>query len=83
MQCSTTTSCDVSLSRSIWHRACYDPAMRERLEAAALFIGKLYELSRRSPHTCRRAVSVGRDIGLAGADLGDRHGSTLGDKKLT
>ena len=57
--------------------------MRERLEAAALFIGKLYELSRRSPHTCRRAVSVGRDIGLAGADLGDRHGSTLGDKKLT
>jgi hypothetical protein len=42
---------------------------RDRLQRAAAFIAQLYRLSIKSPHSWRRAESVGRDVGLADADL--------------
>lgn len=42
--------------------------MQRRLEAAALFIGRLYELSG-SPHSLRQAASVGADVGINGEFL--------------
>jgi DNA-binding MarR family transcriptional regulator len=40
-----------------------------RLERAAAFIAQLHRVSAKSPHSWRRAESVGRDIGLADAGL--------------
>jgi DNA-binding MarR family transcriptional regulator len=40
-----------------------------RLKRAAAFIAQLHRLSINSPHSWRRAASVGGDIGLADADL--------------
>ena len=42
---------------------------RDRLERAAAFVAQLHRLSVKSPHSWRRADSVGRDVGLAGAAL--------------
>ena len=42
---------------------------RDRLQRAAAFIAQLHRLSASSPNSWRRAQSVGRDIGLAGAHL--------------
>ena len=42
---------------------------RDRLERAAAFVAQLHRLSAKSPHSWRRAESVGRDVGLAGAHL--------------
>ena len=42
---------------------------RDRLERAAAFVAQLHRLSAKSPHSWRRAESVGRDVGLAGAQL--------------
>jgi hypothetical protein len=42
---------------------------RDRLQSAAAFIAQLHRLSAKSPHSWRRAESVGRDVGLADADL--------------
>ena len=42
---------------------------RGRLDRAAVFIARLYALSASSPHSWRRAESIGRDIGLAGLPL--------------
>ncbi|SEP09854.1 hypothetical protein SAMN02990966_03958 [Rhodospirillales bacterium URHD0017] len=41
----------------------------QRLERAAIFVAQLYRLSATSPHSWRRAASVGRDVGLHGAPL--------------
>jgi DNA-binding MarR family transcriptional regulator len=38
-------------------------------QSAAAFIAQLHRLSAKSPHSWRRAESVGRDVGLADADL--------------
>ena len=43
---------------------------RDRLERAAAFVAQLHRLSIKSPHSWRRAENVGRDVGLAGADVG-------------
>jgi DNA-binding MarR family transcriptional regulator len=48
------------------HRPVID---RARLERAAAFVAQLRRLSAKSPHSWRRAESVGRDVGLADADL--------------
>jgi DNA-binding MarR family transcriptional regulator len=40
-----------------------------RLERAAAFVAQLHRLSAKAPHSWRRAESVGRDIGLTGAQL--------------
>ena len=40
-----------------------------RLNRAAAFIAQLARLSDTSPHSWRRAESVGRDVGLAGLPL--------------
>jgi hypothetical protein len=40
-----------------------------RLQRAAAFVAQLHRLSINSPHSWRRAESVGRDVGLAGALL--------------
>lgn len=40
-----------------------------RLERAAALVTQLRKLSARSPRSWRRAHSVGRDIGLEGAEL--------------
>ena len=42
---------------------------RNRVQLAAAFIAQLYRLSSNSPHSWRRAASVGRDINLDGAAL--------------
>jgi hypothetical protein len=42
--------------------------IRDRLERAA-FVAQLHRLSAKSPHSWRRAESVGRDVGLEGAEL--------------
>ena len=42
---------------------------RDRLERAAALVARLHRLSTNSPHSWRRADSVGRDIGLDGAAL--------------
>ena len=42
---------------------------KQRLQRAAAFVARLHILSRKSPHSWRRAESVGRDIGLADAHL--------------
>ena len=40
-----------------------------RLERAAAFVARLHALSIKSPHSWRRAASVGRDIDLNGPTL--------------
>jgi hypothetical protein len=40
-----------------------------RLERAATFVAQLHRLSAKTPHSWRRAESVGRDVGLAGLPL--------------
>jgi DNA-binding MarR family transcriptional regulator len=42
---------------------------RNRIQLAAAFIVQLHRLSSSSPHSWRRAESVGRDINLDGAAL--------------
>ena len=42
---------------------------QDRLQRAAAFIAQLHRLSINSPHSWRRAESVGRGIGLTGAQL--------------
>ena len=42
---------------------------RNRIQLAAAFIAQLHRLSSNSPHSWRRAASVGRDINLDGAAL--------------
>ena len=42
---------------------------RNRIQLAAAFIVQLHRLSSNSPHSWRRAESVGRDINLDGAAL--------------
>jgi hypothetical protein len=42
---------------------------RGRLERAAAFVTQLHRLSAKTPHSWRRAESVGRDVGLAGLPL--------------
>ena len=42
---------------------------RARLQHAAAFVAQLHRLGLKSPSSWRRAESVGRDIGLADADL--------------
>ena len=42
---------------------------RNRIQHAAAFIAQLHRLSANSPHSWRRAESVGRDINLDGATL--------------
>ena len=42
---------------------------RDRLERAAAFVAQLHRLSAKTPHSWRRAESVGRDVGLAGLPL--------------
>jgi hypothetical protein len=42
---------------------------RNRIQLAAAFIVKLHRLSANSPHSWRRAESLGRDISLDGAAL--------------
>jgi hypothetical protein len=44
-------------------------ALRARLERGAAFVTQLHRLSTKSPNSWRRAESVGRDVGLADADL--------------
>lgn len=41
----------------------------ERLQRAASLVAQLHRLSIKSPHSWRRAESVGRDIGLTGPQL--------------
>ena len=48
------------------HRPVID---QDRLERAAAFVAQLHRLSIRNPYSWRRAESVGRDVGLAGAQL--------------
>jgi hypothetical protein len=43
--------------------------IQDRLERAAAFVAHLYRLGAKAPHSWRRAESVGRDVGLAGAHL--------------
>ena len=40
-----------------------------RLDRAAIFVARLHALSASSPHSGRRDESVGRDVGLEGAQL--------------
>jgi DNA-binding MarR family transcriptional regulator len=42
---------------------------RNRIQLAAAFITQLHRLSSHSPHSWRRAESIGRDINLDGAAL--------------
>ena len=42
---------------------------QDRLERAAAFVTQLHRLSTKTPHSWRRAESVGRDVDLAGAHL--------------
>jgi hypothetical protein len=42
---------------------------QDRLERAAAFVAQLHRLSTKTLHSWRRAESVGRDVGLADADL--------------
>ena len=42
---------------------------RDRLESAAAFVSQLYRLSANTPHSWRRAESVGCDVGLRFATL--------------
>jgi hypothetical protein len=42
---------------------------RTRVARAAAFIAQLHRVSANSPHSWRRAASVGRDIGIADGDL--------------
>jgi DNA-binding MarR family transcriptional regulator len=42
---------------------------RDRLKRAAAFVAQLHRFSIVSPHSWRRAESIGRDLGLADADL--------------
>ena len=42
---------------------------RNRIQLAAAFIARLHRLSSNSPHSWRRAESIGRDINLDGAAL--------------
>ena len=51
----------------LWHHRAV--IARDRLQRAAAFIAQLYRLSAKGPNSWRRAESVGRDIGLAGAPL--------------
>ena len=43
--------------------------IQDRLERAAAFVTQLYRLSAKSPHSWRRAESVGRDVGLTNDQL--------------
>ena len=57
-----------------WHAPCRCGTIRlvsdqDRLERAAAFVAQLHRLSAKSPHSWRRAESVGRDVGLAGLPL--------------
>ncbi len=45
------------------------PVTQGRLDRAAVFIARLHALSIKSPHSWRRAESIGRDVGLAGLPL--------------
>jgi hypothetical protein len=48
----------------------YRPVMSQgRLDRAAAFVAQLYRLSASSPNSWQRAESVGRDVGLEGAQL--------------
>ena len=42
---------------------------QDRLKRAAAFVAQLHRFSIASPHSWRRADSVGRDLGLEAADL--------------
>ena len=42
---------------------------QDRLQRAAAFIAQLHRLSINNPHSWRRAQAIGRDIGLADAEL--------------
>jgi hypothetical protein len=42
---------------------------QDRLQRAAAFVAQVHRLSINSPLSWRRAASVGRDVGLADADL--------------
>jgi hypothetical protein len=42
---------------------------RDRLARAAAFIAQLHRLSASSPNSWRRAETIGRDVGLADAEL--------------
>ena len=42
---------------------------QDRLERAAAFVDHLHRLTAKTPHSWRRAESVGRDVGLAGSPL--------------
>jgi hypothetical protein len=42
---------------------------RDRLERAAAFVTQLHRLSTKTPHSWRRAESVGCDVDLAGPHL--------------
>jgi hypothetical protein len=55
-----------------WHALCHAniaSMKRDRLKRAAAFVTQLHRFSIASPHSWRRAGSVGRDLGLADADL--------------
>jgi hypothetical protein len=55
-----------------WHALCHASIAsmnRDRLKRAAAFVAQLHRFSIASPHSWRRADSVGRDLGLADADL--------------
>jgi hypothetical protein len=43
--------------------------IQDRLERAAAFVAQLHRLSAQTPHSWRRAESIGRDVGLAGLPL--------------
>jgi len=42
---------------------------RDRLGRTAVFVAQIHRLSDKSPHSWRRAESVGHDVGLAGPHL--------------
>ena len=55
-----------------WHALCHSniaSMTRDRLKRAVAFVAQLHRLSAKTPHSSRRAESVGRDIGLEGAEL--------------
>ena len=41
----------------------------DRLQRTAAFVAQLHRLSIRNPYSWRRAESIGRDVGLEGAEL--------------
>jgi hypothetical protein len=64
----------VALQLRCWRSACHcgtiEPVIaQDRLQRAAAFIAQLHRLSIDNPHSWRRALAVGRDIGLVDVEL--------------